>query len=82
MVECDGRDEFYHDNIFLVANEMLGELSNEEEEIVPLCQTQANFVANSDSNYCNYSEFHGYIRTFQERHAIACTINPHMRKSV
>ena len=61
IVECDGGDEFYHDNIFLVTSEMREELYNEEEEIVPVRQTEANVAANSDSNYCTYSKLHGYI---------------------
>ena len=53
MVEMDS-----HDNIFPAANEMLKQLTN-EEEIVSACQTGVDVAANSNNKY---SKFHDYIR--------------------
>ena len=57
IVERDSEDAFYHDYIFPAASEML-ELTNEEVEIVPTCQTRVGVAANVNNNY---RKFHGCI---------------------
>ena len=67
IVERDGGDAFYSDNIFAVASDMLEQLTK-DEEIVPVRQTRADVAANPNNNY---SIFHGYIVKGSVEDAIA-----------
>ena len=57
LINRDGSDAF-HCNIFKTASKILKQLSDNEEDIVPECQTRAAAAENPNSNFCN---FHGYL---------------------
>ena len=56
----DGKEAFHHDDIFKTASEILEQLSNEEDNIIPERQTRAAAAENPNDDFC---EFHGYLLT-------------------
>ena len=58
LLNRDGSDAFHCDDIFKTANEILEQLSDDEEDIVPEHRTQAEVAENPNSNFCNV---HGYL---------------------
>ena len=59
LLNRDGKEAFHH-NIFKTASEILEQLSNEEDDIIPECQTRA---AAADNPYNDFWEFHGHFLT-------------------
>ena len=58
LLNRDGNDAFHRDDIFKTASEILEQLSENEEDIVPDRQTRAAAAENPNNNFCN---FHGYL---------------------
>ena len=56
----DGKEAFHRDDIFKTASEILEQLSNEEDDIIPEHQTRAAAAKNLNNDFC---EFHGYLVT-------------------
>ena len=54
----DGSDAFHRDYIFKTASEILEQVSENKEDIVPDCQTRAAAAENPNNNFFN---FHGYL---------------------
>ena len=56
----DGKEAFHRHDIFKTASEILEQLSNEENDIIPERQTRVAAAENPNNDFC---EFHGYILT-------------------
>ena len=54
----DGKEPFHRDYIFKTASEILEQLSNEEDDMIPEHQTRAAAATNLNNDFC---EYHGYL---------------------
>ena len=60
LLNRDGKEAFHRNDIFKTASEILEQLSNEENDIIPERQTRVAAAENPNNDFC---EFHGYIVT-------------------
>ena len=60
LLNRDGKEAFHRDDIFKTASEILEQLSNEENDIIPERQTRVASAENPNNEFC---KFHGYILT-------------------
>ena len=58
LLNRDGKEAFHHNYIFKTASEILEQLLNEEDDIIPGCQTRAAAAENPNNDFC---KFHGYL---------------------
>lgn len=58
LLNRDGKDAFHRDDIFKTASEILEQLSDNEDDIIPERRTRAGAAENPNNRFC---EFHGYL---------------------